>query len=227
MDDRGFVLIKGVFMKSKKPIVLLLILFYSTTIFLLLHGQAFAPQCPCETCTYCCDCQYEVCLTFSCDEFCYLNPECDLSWSLECRRSCKQAYDSCLGNCGETTTTTIPLTTTTTTIVSTIIELSYFTAIPRAGKVILTWSTESEIDNAGFNLYRSTSENGEYISINDSLIPAQGSPTQGASYEFVDKDVKNRKTYYYKLEDIDLNGTSTMHGPVSATPRWIFRVLKI
>ena len=52
-----------------------------------------------------------------------------------------------------------------------------------------------------------------------SLIPAQGSSTQGASYEFVDTDVKNRKTYYYKLEDIDLNGTSTMHGPVSATPR--------
>jgi hypothetical protein len=31
--------------------------------------------------------------------------------------------------------------------------------------------------------------------------------------------VKNRKTFYYKLEDIDLNGISTMHGPVSVTPR--------
>ena len=55
-----------------------------------------------------------------------------------------------------------------------------------------------------------------------SLIPAQGSSTQGASYEFIDNDVKNRKTYYYKLEDIDLNGNSTMHGPVSATPRLIY-----
>ena len=43
---------------------------------------------------------------------------------------------------------------------------------------------------------------------------------QGAAYEFVDADVQNRKTYYYKLEDIDLSGTSTMHGPVIATPRW-------
>jgi len=38
--------------------------------------------------------------------------------------------------------------------------------------------------------------------------------------------VQNRKTYYYKLEDIDLNGTSTMHEPVSATPRLIYGVGK-
>ena len=36
------------------------------------------------------------------------------------------------------------------------------------------------------------------------LIPAQGSTTQGASYEFIDNEVKNRKTYYYKLEDYRL-----------------------
>jgi hypothetical protein len=35
---------------------------------------------------------------------------------------------------------------------------------------------------------------------------------------FIDKDVKNREVYYYKLEDIELSGKSTMHGPVSATP---------
>jgi hypothetical protein len=62
---------------------------------------------------------------------------------------------------------------------------------------------------------------------NSSLIPAQGSATKGASYEFIDTNVQNRKTYYYKLEDIDLNGQSTMHGPVSATPRWIWGIFGI
>ena len=109
---------------------------------------------------------------------------------------------------------------------ATLIELASFTATPEAGKVILQWSTETEIDNAGFNLYRSESENGENTQINTSLIPAQGSPTQGASYEFVDTNVQNRKTYYYRLEDIDLNGNSTMHGPVSATPRLIYGIGK-
>ena len=47
-----------------------------------------------------------------------------------------------------------------------------------------------------------------------SLIPSEGSATQGASYEFVDNDVRNGKKYFYKLEDIDMNGTSTLHGPV-------------
>ena len=109
---------------------------------------------------------------------------------------------------------------------ATLIQLAKFIAYPQSGKVMLAWSTESEIDNAGFNLYRSESENGEYIKINDSLIPAQGSSTQGTSYEFVDSDVRNRKTYYYKLEDIDLQGKSTLHGPVVATPKMIYEFLK-
>jgi hypothetical protein len=108
----------------------------------------------------------------------------------------------------------------------TLITLSSFNAIPKAGKVILSWTTESETDSAGFNIYRAESKNGEYVKINPFLIPAQGSSAQGSSYEFIDTNIQNRKTYYYKLEDIDLNGTSTMHGPVSATPRLIFGIGK-
>jgi DNA-binding sugar fermentation-stimulating protein len=106
----------------------------------------------------------------------------------------------------------------------TLIELSSFIAKPGNGKVTLNWTTESEIDNAGFNIYRAASENGEYVKINDSLIASKAGAAQGASYQFIDSNVRNRKTYYYKLEDIDLRGNSTMHGPVSATPKWIFGI---
>jgi hypothetical protein len=58
-------------------------------------------------------------------------------------------------------------------VLPTVINLFFFTATPKSGKVILAWSTESETNNAGFNIYRADSENGEYIKINDSLIPAQ------------------------------------------------------
>ena len=127
------------------------------------------------------------------------------------------------------TTTTVQPTTSrtvqpTTTVPVTVIELSSFIAIPSFHKVMLRWTTESENDNVGYNLYRSESENGEYKKINDFLITAQGSSTEGAFYDFIDNTVQNRKTYYYKLEDIDLNGTSTMHGPVSATPRRIYGI---
>ncbi len=97
----------------------------------------------------------------------------------------------------------------------------------KQGKFFCSGQQKQKLTMPGFNLYRSTSEDGEYIKINDSLIPAQGSSTQGASYEFVDNDVQNRKTYYYKLEDIDFNGTSTMHGPVSAMPRMIYGIFGI
>lgn len=103
----------------------------------------------------------------------------------------------------------------------TLIELSGFEAVPASRKVTVQWTTASEIDNAGFNIYRSESENGVYVKINNALIPAEGSPSQGAAYEFTDTGVQNRNAYFYKLEDIDMNGVSVLHGPVSAKPRWI------
>jgi murein DD-endopeptidase MepM/ murein hydrolase activator NlpD len=104
----------------------------------------------------------------------------------------------------------------------TVISLASFVASPKAGKIIFAWTTESETNNAGFNIYRSESNDGKYTRINTALIPAKGSATQGASYEFTDTDVQNRKTYYYKLEDVDSHGISTFHGPVAATPRIIY-----
>lgn len=109
---------------------------------------------------------------------------------------------------------------------ATLISLRTFEAKGFWREIILTWETASEIDNAGFNIYRSESAGGEYLKINGALIPAKGSAAQGAAYKFFDRSVERGKTYYYKLEDIDLNGKSTLHGPVSATPRWIWGLQK-
>ena len=138
------------------------------------------------------------------------------TWDVSCQTSTTTAPPV------SSTTTTAVSTSTTTTAPATVVELSSFTATPASGKIILTWSTESEINNAGFNIYRAAAEGGEFFKISTALIPAKGTSTKGAAYEFIDTDVKNRKTYWYKLEDMDLNGTATMHGPVSATPRLIF-----
>ncbi len=107
-------------------------------------------------------------------------------------------------------------------MVPTLVELSSFTIVPRHAQVVLIWTTEAEIDNAGFNVYRADIEEGEYVKINEDLIQSLGTPLEGADYDFVDDGVQNRKTYWYKLEDVDINGVSTVHGPVSATPRMIY-----
>jgi len=101
----------------------------------------------------------------------------------------------------------------------TLIELAAFTATADRKSVVLAWKTDSEIDNAGFNIYRSDRPDGGYRIINGRTIPAQGFADMGADYTFTDTAVRSGKTYYYRLEDINLNGTTTMHGPVSATPR--------
>jgi hypothetical protein len=118
--------------------------------------------------------------------------------------------------------TTTTISTTTTTQIPTVIELSNFTAIPGDGEVTLMWRTESEIDTAGFNIYRGVIGSSEMTKLNDTLIPAKGTATSGSEYTYVDDDVRNGVIYIYKLEDVDTAGTVTEHKPVRATPRWIY-----
>lgn len=97
---------------------------------------------------------------------------------------------------------------------STAVTLSSFTAKPFRKTVILNWTTETEIDNVGFNIYRADSKDGEFVKINRELIPAEAGAVAGASYQFIDSTVQNRfKTYYYKLGDVDFNGFETIHEP--------------
>jgi len=104
----------------------------------------------------------------------------------------------------------------------TLVTLSSLAARPLNSGARIVWETESEIDNAGFNIYRAETPGGKYTQINKELIPAAGSPVEGGSYAFEDRGLKNKKTYYYRLEDIDMYGNSTFHGPVEATPRLVY-----
>jgi len=98
----------------------------------------------------------------------------------------------------------------------TAITLVSFTAEAGVSSVTLAWETGTEVDNAGFNLYRATAAEGTYTKVNAALIAAEGDPVSGASYSFLDEGLAPG-TYYYKLEDVDLNGVVTKHGPVSGT----------
>ncbi len=104
------------------------------------------------------------------------------------------------------------------------VTLASFEAEPGNGEVTLKWETSDETDNLGFNIYRSESEDGEYVKINDSIILSKVGTGLGTTYQFVDGTVDNLKTYYYKLEDVDTFGVSTLHPVASATPRFIYAI---
>jgi len=99
----------------------------------------------------------------------------------------------------------------------TLVELASFTAIAQEEGILVAWETLSEMDHAGFNLLRSETAEGGYTHLNDGLIPAQGGPTQPATYLYEDPAVAGGTTYYYKLEAVDVYGKSQLFGPVHAT----------
>lgn len=105
-----------------------------------------------------------------------------------------------------------------------LIELSSLTAAPADRSVLVEWSTASEIYTQGFNIYRAATADGSYEKINEQLIAARGGPVSGAAYRFLDSGRTNGVAYYYMIEDVDLYGISTFHGPVTATPRLIYRL---
>jgi len=97
---------------------------------------------------------------------------------------------------------------------ATLIELTSFSAEALPGAIRLAWETESEIDNEGFHLWRADDADGEYVRVTETLIQAEGGPIQGASYAWEDEAVEPGRTYFYKLEAVDIYGESTLHGPV-------------
>ena len=115
-------------------------------------------------------------------------------------------------NNGDTYTTVTP-SGTTTPMHPTTVTLRSFKAEADDGRVILTWETSGETDNAGFNLYRSRRRNGTYTQVNNVLIDAKGDAASGGSYSFEDQP-GNGNFYYYKLESVDYDGVSTVHKPV-------------
>jgi hypothetical protein len=85
-------------------------------------------------------------------------------------------------------------------------------ASPSRG-VVLNWATESEVETAGFHVWRSEIEAGPYARVSNALIPGQGGSSR-TEYSFTDREVKAR-TYWYKIEEVSFGGAREFHGPIS------------
>jgi len=86
------------------------------------------------------------------------------------------------------------------------------------GKVLVSWTTTFEAENLGFNLYRETGAG--RVKVNKQLIAGSAlfakkkQLDSGNSYRWKDK-VRDGEFAQYYLEDVDLHGVKTMHGPVT------------
>ncbi len=103
----------------------------------------------------------------------------------------------------------------------TAVKLSSFTANQASGGTQLRWQTGFEVDNLGFNVYRE--QGGKRTRLNPSIIAGSAllaghgtRLTAGQSYSWFDRAGQKGSVQYW-LEDIDLDGTRTLHGPLVPT----------
>ena len=86
------------------------------------------------------------------------------------------------------------------------VELSFFRPTLEDGVVTVRWTTESELDNAGFNILRSETRDGEYTQVNAEMIQGAGTTGERSTYKWVDPTAKPGVVYYYQIEDVSFAG---------------------
>jgi hypothetical protein len=92
------------------------------------------------------------------------------------------------------------------------VELTSFTANVVDENVVLSWATATETNNQGFEIERSV----DGLSfINIGYVPGFGTTTEPNSYSYTDQSVTSGK-YYYRLKQIDFDGSFTYSGVVEA-----------
>jgi uncharacterized repeat protein (TIGR01451 family) len=84
------------------------------------------------------------------------------------------------------------------------VELTSFTTSLEGEAVALAWSTATETNNAGFDVERST--DGETFTT-IGFEPGVGTTEEAQSYRFVDRDAPFATTLFYRLRQVDTDGT--------------------
>ena len=107
------------------------------------------------------------------------------------------------------------------------VELSSFRPVRmETGEVLIKWITESELNNAGFNILRSESRNSDFDVVNlKGIIPGHGTSSEQHIYSYTDTTAKPNIIYYYRIEDVSFDGvrqtiaTVRLKGNVSASDK--------
>ena len=88
------------------------------------------------------------------------------------------------------------------------VELSKFGAKrdPLTGAVMITWETQSELNNAGFFIKRSQQQDSQFVVVNPTMVAGAGTTAEKQSYTYTDATADPNVIYYYQIEDVSLDG---------------------
>ncbi len=93
----------------------------------------------------------------------------------------------------------------------TAIRLAYLQGWSLNGRVTVEWETVTELDTAGFDLYR-LGANGTWVRVNRDLIPALNLEGGGV-YRLQDEDLPIPSTQSYQLVELETTGKVNTYGP--------------
>ncbi|HPG40125.1 MAG TPA: Ig-like domain-containing protein [bacterium] len=95
-------------------------------------------------------------------------------------------------------------------IIQTKVELSSFAATADKDQITITWQTRNAVNTAGFYVQQATRSEGPYTRRNDNLIRFDKSN----NFEYRDTADNGCRDYYYRLEEITVDGESFTFDPV-------------
>jgi hypothetical protein len=93
-------------------------------------------------------------------------------------------------------------------------------ALPADQRVANTarWTTASEQDNFGFDVFRGDSEKGEFSKLTKEPILGAGTSDETHKYEFRDDTIDPCKEYWYYVEGISTSGSREKFTPTFRAP---------
>lgn len=86
------------------------------------------------------------------------------------------------------------------------VELVSFGAFIKNSEIVLNWLTATEVNNRGFEIER-MADKIRWDKIG--FVPGNGTTTETNQYEFIDSEIEMKSSYYYRLKQVDYNGTFT------------------
>jgi len=82
----------------------------------------------------------------------------------------------------------------------------------------LRWTTASEVDNFGFDIYRSTSEDGPFERMTAQPLPGAGTVDEPQDYVWFDEDIDPTRDYWYYIESISIDNVRERFSPIIRAP---------
>ncbi len=82
-------------------------------------------------------------------------------------------------------------------------------------KNTIRWTTASEVDSFGFDIFRGEREEGPFERLNAKPIAGAGTSDESHAYVWVDETIDPTKEYFYYVESISIDGVREKFTPVN------------